>query len=60
MSGGKKKTGIYLEPQMREYLRIKAAEESRSISDITHEALSVLFGEDAEDIADFDARIGPF
>ena len=39
-------------------LRIKAAEESRSISDIIHEAVSLLASEDAEDIADFDARIG--
>ena len=58
MAGGKKKTGIYLEPKILEYLRKKAAEESRSISDIIHQALSVLFDEDAEDIADFDARIG--
>jgi len=49
---------IYFEPSVHKALRIKAAEESRSISDIIHEALSVLFGEDAEDIADFDARIG--
>jgi hypothetical protein len=58
MHGGKKKTGIYQEPQILEYLRAKAAEESRSIYDIIHEALSVLCDEDAEDIADFDARIG--
>ena len=58
MSGGKKKTGIYLEPQILEYLRNKAAEESRSISDIIHEAVSLLASEDAEDIADFNARIG--
>ena len=43
MSGGKKNISIYLEPQMREYLRNKAAEDSRSISDVIHEALSVLF-----------------
>ncbi len=58
MSGGKKKTGIYLEPQILEYLRAKAADESRSISDIIHEAVTLLASEDAEDIADFDARIG--
>ena len=58
MPGGKKKTSIFLEPGMLKYLRAKAAEESRSISDIIHEALSVLFDEDVEDIADFDARIG--
>jgi hypothetical protein len=58
MAGGKKKTGIYLEPQILEYLRNKAAEESRSISDIIREAVSLLASEDQEDIADFDARIG--
>ena len=58
MSGGKKMTGIYLGSQILEYHRSKAAEESRSISDIIHEAVSLLASEDAEDIADFDARIG--
>ena len=58
MPGGKQKTSIYLEPQMREYLRIKAAEECRSISDVIHEALGLLASEGAEDVADFDARIG--
>ena len=58
MSGGKKKIGIYLEPHMLEHLHARAADDSRSISDIIHQALSVLFDEDAEDIADFDARIG--
>ena len=43
---------------MLDYLRRKAAKESRSISDIIHEALGLLASEDAEDIADFDARIG--
>jgi len=43
---------------MLEYLHAKAAEESRSISDIIHEAVCLLASEDAEDIADFDARIG--
>ena len=58
MSKLTKKVTIYFEPQMLEYLRNKAAEESRSISDIIHEAVSLLASEDAEDIADFDARIG--
>jgi len=53
-----KKTTICFEPQMLEYLSAKAAEESRSISDVIHEALGLLAIEDAEDIADFDARIG--
>jgi len=49
---------VYFEPSVHKALRIKAAEESRSISDIIHEAVSLLASEDAEDIADFDARIG--
>ena len=53
-----KKTTICFEPQMLAYLRIKAAEESRSISQIIHEALGFICSEDAEDVADFDARIG--
>ena len=58
MSKLTKKTIICFERHMLEYLRDKAAEESRSISDIIHEALGLLASEDAEDVADFDARIG--
>ena len=58
MSKLTKKVTIYFEPHTLEYLRDKAAEESRSISDIIHEALGLLALEDQEDIADFDARIG--
>ena len=53
-----KKTTIYFEPSVHKALRTKAAEESRSMSDVIHEAVSLLVSEDAEDIADFDARIG--
>jgi len=53
-----KKTTICFEPQILEYLRGKAAEESRSISDIIHQALGLLASEDQEDVVDFDARIG--
>ena len=42
---------------MLEYLRGKATEDSRSISDVIHEALGLLASEDEEDITDFDARI---
>ena len=58
MSKPTKKTTICFEPEMLEYLRAKAAYDSRSISDIIHEAVSLLASEDTEDIADFDARIG--
>ena len=53
-----KKTTICFEPGMLAYLRIKAAKESRSTSQIIHEALTLQASEDAEDVADFDARIG--
>ena len=49
MSKLTKKTTICFEPEMLEYLHIKAAEESRSISDIIHEAVSLLAPADAED-----------
>ena len=58
MSKLTKKVTIYFEPNVHKALRIKAAKKSRSISDIVHEALGLLIPEDAEDIADFDARIG--
>ena len=43
---------------MLEYLHIKAADDSHSISDVIREALGLIASEDAEDIADFDARTG--
>ena len=57
MSKLTKKTTICFEPEMLEYLRGKATEDSRSISDVIHEALGLLASEDEEDITDFDARI---
>ena len=58
MSKLTKKTIVCFEPEVLEFLHNKAAEESSSVSDIIHDALKVLFTEDLEDIADFDARIG--
>jgi hypothetical protein len=51
------KTTICFEPEMLECLRVNADDDSRSISDVIHEAVGLLASEDAEDIADFDARI---
>lgn len=42
---------------MHKALRLKAAEENRSISEIINEAVSLLTAEDAEDISDVDARM---
>ena len=53
----KKTTGCF-EPETLKFLRSKAAEESRSITDSIHEALGLLASENAEETADSDARIG--
>ena len=49
---------VYFDPQMHKALRLKSAQENRSISDIVNEAVALLASEDAQDIADFDARSG--
>jgi hypothetical protein len=48
---------VYFDPDMHKALRLKAAEENRSISEIINEAVSLLTAEDAEDISDVDARM---
>jgi predicted DNA-binding protein len=53
-----KKATVYLEPDMHRVLKIKAAETSRSISDLVNEAVRQSFVEDAEDIAVFEERAG--
>ena len=47
---------MHKDPQMHKALRLKAAQENRSVSDIVNEAVALLAYEDAEDIADFDSR----
>ena len=47
---------MYFDPQIHKALRLKAAQENRSISDIVNEAMALLASEDAEYIADFDSR----
>ncbi len=42
---------IYFDPNLRKALRLKAAQENRSVSDIVNEAIALLISEDAEDIA---------
>ena len=48
---------IYFDPDIHKVLRLKAAEENRSISEIVNEAISHLASEDAEDITDLDSRL---
>ena len=56
MSQLTQRSTVYFDPQMHKALRLKAAQENRSVSDIVNEAVALLASEDAEDIADFDSR----
>ncbi len=51
-----KRTTIYLDQALHKALRIKAAETSRSMSDIVNEAVKLALAEDAEDLAAFEER----
>ena len=56
MSQLTQRSTVYFDPQMHKALRLKAAQENRSVSDIVNEAVALLASEDAEDITDFDSR----
>ena len=49
-------SAVCLDPDIYKALRLKAAEENRTISDIVNEALRAAALEDAEDISDLDER----
>jgi plasmid stability protein len=51
-----KRATIYLDPVLHKALRIKAAETSRSMSEIVNEAVKQALTEDAEDLAAFEER----
>ena len=52
-----KRATIYFDPAMHRALRHKAAETSRSVSDIVNEAVQQALAEDAEDLAAFAERV---
>jgi len=52
-----KRATVYLDPMLHKTLRIKAAETSRSISDLINEAIRLSLAEDAEDLAAFEERM---
>lgn len=56
MSSLTKRSTVYLEPSLHKVLRMKAAETSRSVSDLINEAVRQALMEDAEDYAAFDER----
>jgi len=58
MSESTKRATVYLDPMLHKALRIKAAETSRSISDLINEAVRFSLAEDAEDLSVFKERAG--
>lgn len=58
MSEFSKRATVYLDPMLHKALRIKAAETSRSISELINEAVKYSLTEDAEDLAAFKERDG--
>ena len=51
-----KRATIYLDDAIHRALRMKAAETSRSMSDIVNQAIKQALAEDAEDLAAFEER----
>ena len=51
-----KRATVYLDPELHKALRLKAAETSRSISELVNNAVREALAEDAEDIAAFEER----
>ncbi len=56
MSTMTKRSTIYFDPALHRALRVKAAETSRSVSDLVNDAAREYISEDAEDLAAFPAR----
>lgn len=53
----RRRATVYLEPDLHQALRVKAAETGRSISDLVNEAVRHTRAEDAEDLAAFSERL---
>jgi len=51
-----KRSTIYFDPILHRALRVKAAETSRSVSELVNDAVRENLIEDAEDLAAFDER----
>jgi plasmid stability protein len=58
MSSDAVRSTIYLEPQVHQALRLKAATVHRSMSEIVNDALRELLREDEADLASFVERAG--
>jgi len=57
MSTLNKRATIYFDPEIHKVLKIKAAETSRSISEIIDDAIRNELAEDEEDIKSFNDRV---
>ena len=53
-----KRATVYFDPELHKALRLKAAETSRSISELVNDAVREALAEDADDIAAFEERAG--
>jgi hypothetical protein len=51
-----KKATVYMDPMLHRALRLKAAETSRSMSELVNQAIKLVLAEDAEDLAAFEER----
>ena len=51
-----KRATVYFDPTIHRALRLKAAETSRSLSDLVNDAVREALVEDAEDLAAFEER----
>ena len=52
-----KRATIYFEPELHKALRLKAAETSRSITELVNQAVRESLAEDAEDLSAFNERL---
>ena len=57
MSVQSRRTTIYLDDDLHKALRLKAVENSRTVSDLVNEAVRESLTEDAEDITAFAERV---
>ena len=51
-----KRATVYLEPEVHRALRLRAAANDMSISDMVNDAVKAALAEDAEDLESFDRR----
>ncbi|PKQ37935.1 MAG: CopG family transcriptional regulator [Actinobacteria bacterium HGW-Actinobacteria-1] len=53
-----RRSTVYLEPELHQALRLKAAATDRSVSDLVNEAIRAALAEDEEDLRAFSERAG--